>query len=90
MKSKSKRVLSMLLTLVLMLSLFAAMPLTASAAGPLQITQNPTSATYYLGETAVPLKATFSWPDMSNGTIGAESPIKLQWYWTLDPLVTNR
>jgi len=78
------------MTVALALGLFASMPLTASASGPLQVTLHPVGAVYTLGETAVPLKATFSWPDAYSGTVSNTGPITLQWYWTLDPLVTNR
>jgi len=89
MKNKSCRTLSTLLAMVMVFSLFAVMPLTASAAEPLKVTENPVGATYNLGDTAVPLKATFSWPNAYDGSISSSDPIKLQWYWTLDPLVMN-
>ena len=89
MKSKSNRLISAMLTAAMVFGLLLAIPLTASANDPLQVTLHPVGAVYNLGDTAVPLKAAFSWPDGSNGTISQDDPITLQWFWTLDPLVTN-
>jgi len=89
MKTKSRKLLSTLLAFALIFGLLATMPMTASAAEPIQVTENPVGAIYNLGDTAVPLKATFSWPDAYSGSIDSKDPITLQWYWTLDPLVMN-
>jgi len=89
MQKKSKRFLFPLLATALVVSQFAVLAVAVNAADPLQVTQHPANATYTLNQTATPLKATFSWPDAKNGSVGPNDPIELQWYWTLDPLDTN-
>jgi len=89
MKNKSFRLISTMLALVMIFSLFLAMPATASISDPLLVTLHPTGAVYDLGQAAVPLKAAFSWPDAYSGSVSNNDPITLQWYWTLDPLVMN-
>ena len=92
MKSKSNRFVYTLLTLALVAGLFAAMPLTASAAdGPFQVTENPVGATYHLNDTAVPIKATFEYSALAGfGTIHSDTPIKVQWYWSYANSNTGR
>ena len=65
MNSKSKRLLSALLTTALIFGMFAAMPLTVSAADDalFQVTVQPIGATYLLNEPAVALSATFRTTD---------------------------
>jgi hypothetical protein len=92
MKSKTNKLISALLAATLVFGLFAAMPLTASAAdGTFQVTLNPVGATYMLNEAAVPLKATFEYSALAGlGTIHSDTPIKVQWYWSYANSNTGR
>ena len=92
MKTKSRKLLSTLLTFALVFGLSAVMPLTASAEdGPFQVTENPIGATYMLNEVAVPLKATFEYDARTQlGTIESDTPIKVQWYWNNENSNTSR
>jgi len=89
MKNKSNRLMSTMLAVILVFGLLTAIPATASVNNPLLVTLHPTGAVYDLGQTAVPLKAAFSWPDAYSGSVSSTDPITVQWYWTLDPLVMN-
>ena len=81
MKNKSKKILSTLLAVIMAFGLFAALPLTASAAEELfRVIENPTDATYSLSEVAKPLVTEFEFVT-DVGEVNA-TPIKVQWYWS--------
>ena len=92
MKNKSKRLLSSLLATMLVFGLFAAMPLTASAAdGAFQVTENPVGAVYSLNAVAVPLRASFEYtPAVGSVGLDSDTPIKVQWYWSNEDSNTGR
>ena len=92
MQNKSKKLIPALLALTLALILFAAIPLTASAAdGPFQVTMQPVGATYRLNEAAIPLKATFSYKSNAGlGFINPDADMKVKWYWSENNSNTSR
>ena len=92
MKPKSKRLLSTLMVVSLVFSLFAAFPLIASAEdGPIRVTLDPVGAIYQLNATAVPLKATFYYNTSNEQFIpDANAPLSIQWYWSATDSNTDR
>jgi len=91
MKIKTKKLLTVLLAFTMVISLFAAMPLAASAEdGPIEVTMNPVGAIYVLNQTAIPLKATFYYSGGGTEPPDSNSPIKVQWYWSLTNTNTGR
>ena len=92
MKNKSKSLLSLLLAAVLAITAFTTIPLTASASEEsFQVTEHPVGATYMLGETAVPIQATFVFdPLTTQGYLNSTAPITVRWYWSEDDSNTSR
>ncbi|MCL1828198.1 MAG: S-layer homology domain-containing protein [Oscillospiraceae bacterium] len=92
MKKISRRLISSLSAAVLLFALLAAGPLTAYAAdGPIEVTENPVGANYFLNRTAVPLKAEFRYDALAGfGTIDSVTPVTVQWYWSLTNSNTGR
>ncbi|MDR0489755.1 MAG: S-layer homology domain-containing protein [Oscillospiraceae bacterium] len=92
MKTKSRRLFPTLLAAVLLFSLLAAMPLTASAEdGPFFVTEHPVGATYNLNAAAAPLRATFEYKySVQGGSIHSDTPIRVQWYWSYENSNTDR
>ena len=91
MKGKS-RLISILLTAAAAFVIFAAPPPAVSAAdGPFQIAENPVGAAYALNETAVPLRATFTYDPLAGlGYIESDYPMSVKWYWSYDNSNTDR
>ena len=91
MKNKSSWLLSTLLAVAMVFGLFAAFPMTASAADdPFQITQTPQSASYYLGQTPHDLEATFEYAyNSGRGMLSDQADIEVRWYWSYNNLITD-
>ena len=92
MKNRSRRFLTTLLMVMMVIGLFAAMPLTAGAEeGPFHVVENPVGAIYMLNGTAVPIKATFEYNALAGqGVIDSRTPIKVCWYWSSENSNTDR
>ena len=90
-KSIVKRITFPILMAMMVFGMFTTMPLVVSAAdGPIDVTMNPVGANYVLNQTAVPLKATFYYSGGSQELPDEDSPIKVQWYWSLTNSNTGR
>ena len=86
-----KKLIATLLSLALVFSLFAAMPIAVfSANEPFQVTENPIGATYALDDAAVPLKAVFEYNAGKPGYIDHQTPIKVRWYLSNENSNTDR
>ena len=92
MKTKSIKLISTLLAVALVLSLSIIAPVSANAEDDLfQVKEHPTGATYYLGDVAEELRATFVYDvPAQSASLDSNAPIVAKWYWSYENTNADR